>query len=258
MAQSKDGIPDFERLPGDLYFRHQDLPPTEWESHAHPWGQLNYLLHGSMFVEMGGQRFLSPPFYAVWIPPNIEHLSYNKVSATYRTVYLSEKLCEKLPPHPCPLSVSPLLRALLNEFARRDVRAPKSDVELHMAHVVLDQIEQAHPLDRFLPLGHSTKLNAILDDAMARDLDKRTIEQIAHDHNVTVRTLERRCKSELGVGFAEWRQRFRFMRAVEALDRGEAVQQIAFDLGYASSSAFIAMFRKTCGQTPDQFRRRSL
>lgn len=204
---------------------------------------------------MDGQRYLSPPYYAVWIPPNIEHMSYNKVNATYRTVYISEALCERLPDRPCPLSVSPLLRALLNEFARRDVRTPETAVEQHMAYIVLNQIEEANPLDRFLPLGHSAKLNAILDDAMNRETDRRTIEQIAYDHHITVRTLERRCKSELGVGFAEWRHRYRFMQAVEALERGDTVQQISYRLGYASPSAFIAMFRKACGQTPDQFRR---
>lgn len=255
MSSSRAGIPVFDQLPGDLYFRHQDLEPTEWERHAHPWGQLNYLSHGSMIVEMDGKRYLSPPYYAVWIPPNVEHHSYNKVNSTYRSVYLAESLCRNLPPYPCPLSVSQLLRALLNEFAKRDVRTPTSAVERHMAFIVLDQIEHAHRLDRFLPLGHSDKLNAILDDSMGRETDRRTIDQIAHEHHLTVRTLERRCKAELGIGFSEWRHRYRFMQAVEALERGDTVQQVAFRLGYGSASAFIAMFRKTCGQTPDQFRR---
>ena len=56
------------------------------------------------------------------------------------------------------------------------------------------------------------------------------------------------------MSFGEWRQRLRFLTALEALEAGQGVQQIAFDLGYSSASAFIAMFRREAGTTPEQYR----
>jgi AraC-like DNA-binding protein len=41
------------------------------------------------------------------------------------------------------------------------------------------------------------------------------------------------------------------------LEAGRTVEAIALDLGYGSASAFIAMFRKLMGTTPDEFRRRT-
>ncbi|MGL6082707.1 MAG: helix-turn-helix domain-containing protein, partial [Gammaproteobacteria bacterium] len=35
-----------------------------------------------------------------------------------------------------------------------------------------------------------------------------------------------------------------------------SVESIAFDLGYANASAFISMFKRWMGSTPDQFRKR--
>jgi AraC-like DNA-binding protein len=36
------------------------------------------------------------------------------------------------------------------------------------------------------------------------------------------------------------------------------VETIGLDLGYSSASAFISMFRKMMGTTPDEYRRRHL
>ena len=45
------------------------------------------------------------------------------------------------------------------------------------------------------------------------------------------------------------------VKALPRLEAGEKVEAIAFDLGYASVSAFIAMFRRLMGVTPDAFRK---
>jgi AraC-like DNA-binding protein len=39
------------------------------------------------------------------------------------------------------------------------------------------------------------------------------------------------------------------------LEDGETVENIAHDLGYSTASAFIAMFRRLMGVTPDDYRR---
>jgi AraC-like DNA-binding protein len=55
---------------------------------------------------------------------------------------------------------------------------------------------------------------------------------------------------------AAWRQRLRVLRALPMLDEGRKVEAIALDLGYAGASAFIAMFRRLMGTTPDDYRGR--
>jgi AraC-like DNA-binding protein len=57
------------------------------------------------------------------------------------------------------------------------------------------------------------------------------------------------------MSFGEWRQRLRVVRALALLEAGRSVESIALDLGYGSSSAFIAMFRRMSGTSPDKLRR---
>lgn len=72
----------------------------------------------------------------------------------------------------------------------------------------------------------------------------------------TERTLSRRCQRDLGMSFVEWRQRLRLVRALSMLEDGQTVQAVALELGYSTSSAFIAMFHRLMGTTPDEFRKR--
>jgi AraC-like DNA-binding protein len=46
----------------------------------------------------------------------------------------------------------------------------------------------------------------------------------------------------------------RFLHSVSLLEQGKTVQEVALDLGYSSSSAFIAMFQQVSGTTPQRFR----
>ncbi|REN14033.1 AraC family transcriptional regulator, partial [Mycobacterium tuberculosis] len=70
---------------------------------------------------------------------------------------------------------------------------------------------------------------------------------------VDVKTIQRLCARELGMTFGQWRQQARLLRALEQLAHGEKVIDVALSLGYASPSAFTAMFKKRFGQLPSQF-----
>jgi AraC-like DNA-binding protein len=240
-------IPSSPDLSAGIYFRHLELKPEKWGMHSHPWGQWNYLTHGVMNMLVDGASFLSPSHYAIWIPPNVGHSSVNLTKATYRAAYLSSTFCRKMPRRPCALSISPMLRVILDEFARIAVRSPRTRAQRTMAQVALDQITAASPFPGYLPSPTSDFIREVMA-AISKDLSvRRSTSELAASFYVTQRTLERRCLKEIGIGLGEWQQRIRFMHAVEALSEGLPVKRIATDLGYSTSSAFIAMFREISG-----------
>jgi len=69
----------------------------------------------------------------------------------------------------------------------------------------------------------------------------------------SARTLARLFVKETGLTFGAWRQQARLLKALEWLAEGRPVTAIAFDLGYESPSAFIAMFRRTFGVPPGRY-----
>ena len=90
---------------------------------------------------------------------------------------------------------------------------------------------------------------------VARPDDASTAEQWARRLKLTSKTIHRLFSRETGMTFGEWRQQARLLFALERLARGARVVDVALDAGYASQSAFTAMFRKHFGVPPNAFYR---
>lgn len=251
--------PTFKTLPYPVYFRYDEFDAqTAWVPHRHDWGTFNYVANGVMQLEIEGARFLSPPQYAVWIPPKASHASFNAHAVIYRSVYIDAALASALPAQAATLRISGLLRAILSDFAERGVACPQTDADRRLAHVLVDQIALAPAEPRFLPQARSPSLARVLDALQREPGDNRTLDAWAKTVSMTPRTLARHCLTELGMTLGQWRQRMRFLRAIEGLEAGRTVKSIAFDLGYATPSAFIEMFTRQSGLTPEQFRRQTI
>lgn len=65
--------------------------------------------------------------------------------------------------------------------------------------------------------------------------------------------LERLFLAETGMTIGQWRGRLRLVRAVEQLAAGQPVTAVAGALGYATPSAFTAMFRAQLGGPPRRY-----
>lgn len=247
---------DFSELPAPVYFRYADFDTHEYASaHRHPWGTLEYSANGVLHMEIGNSRFMSPPQYAVWVPPQIEHSFYSNQPVNYRAVCLAPSLCRDLPAQACTLAISDILKAILKDFAARDVKIPTHEPDVRLAQVLVDQLQLAPVHQCYLPYASSPGLLAILETLQAEPGDNRPLAHWAEQIHVSERTLARQCVRELGMSFGEWRQRLRYLAAIDALSSQRSIQEVAFDMGYSTASAFIAMFQRQAGCTPEQYRR---
>ena len=55
------------------------------------------------------------------------------------------------------------------------------------------------------------------------------------------------------MSFGKWRQQLRLLHALKLLASGESVTAVAFEVGYDSTSAFIAAFKTVLGKTPARY-----
>ncbi|MBA2672109.1 AraC family transcriptional regulator, partial [Ramlibacter sp.] len=95
-------------------------------------------------------------------------------------------------------------------------------------------------------------------DAVLRDPGRRaTLAQWAADAGASERTLARLFRDELGTSYQQWRQQAVLAQALPMLARGNSVSRVAAATGYASESAFTAMFKSAMGQPPSQFQSRA-
>ena len=151
--------------------------------------------------------------------------------------------------------VSPLVRALLEHLRDAPCGPVPTAEEGRLMQVLLDQLAVAPCSNSYLPHSSDALLGPVCCALEADPGDNRTLGELAAAAHTTERTLARRCQRDLGMNLAEWRQRLRVVRALPLLEQGHKVEAIALDLGYGSASAFIAMFRRLMGVTPDEYRK---
>lgn len=219
-----------------------------------PWGKLYFAISGVCEFDIAGKRFLSPPSYGLWIPPDVPHEAWNRYDIHYVSVYVKKYLCGDLPSVPRTLELSPLLKAILADFDSRNITLPRTVEDLRLSHVLIDQIRYAPRFETYLPFSRDPLLRPILAELQSNPGDRRSLAEWARQAGTTERTVARRFQSQLGISFNEWRQRSRLVAALALLETGEAVHRIAKHLGYSNASAFIAMFHRATGMSPTQLK----
>ena len=253
-------IPPFsDALPAPLFFRTASVPAhATYPRHRHAWGEFVYAFSGVMEIEVAGRHYLAPPQYGIWLPPDLEHIGFNRHEACHCSVYVAPEHCTGLPTEPCALSLSPLVRALLDDLREFPRDAERQAEHARQLQLLLDKLARAPKVGSYLPSSSDSLLEPVLRQLAGNPADTRSLAQLASLANTTERTLMRRCQRDLGMSFAQWRQRLRVVAALAELERGRTVEAIALDLGYSSASAFIGMFRRLMGVSPDEYRKGNL
>lgn len=236
-----------------LHFR-DDPALSIYPEHGHAWGEFVYAFNGVMEVNIEQMNYITPPPYGIWLPPHLNHSGLNRTSVSHATLYIHESLCEHLPQQAGILLSSPLVTAILQHLKQHPMQ--ETDPEyLRLLQVLLDQLHHAELIGSYLPHTEHPTLKQLLDFLHTCPADNSTLEDLAKRINMTERTLARLSLKELSMSLNEWRQRLKVMKAMSMLDEGRTVENIALDLGYANSSAFINMFKRWMKITPDQFRK---
>ncbi|MGA2528929.1 MAG: helix-turn-helix transcriptional regulator [Acidimicrobiales bacterium] len=223
---------------------------TSFTWHTHEDHQLAWASRGVLTVVTDVATWVLPPTRALFIPQGLEHETLASGQATMRTLYIRPQSCPIRWLDPTPVAVSPLLVELIGHLdqkvldgSRRE-RAEAVLVDL-LEPVVLATIEVRTPRDE-----RAREVAQLLGD---NPCDKRTIDEWGRAVGASGRTLARAFLADTGVTFGRWRSLARLQAALPALAGGEAVGKVARRVGYDSTSAFVAAFRRETGMTPAAF-----
>lgn len=248
--------PQGEQLPAAIHFRAAAVPANAiYPRHKHAAGEFVYSFKGIMEIQVAGEHFLAPPQYGIWLPPGVEHVGLNRNEAGHCSLYVAPPQSGRLPAKPCALAVSPLIVALLDHLRMRPAGSIAGAENERVLQVLVDQLAGAPCAGSYLPSSSDPALAAVLQFLEAHPDDNRPLPALARLAHTTERTLIRRARRDLGMPLSEWRQRLRILKAMPLLAAGRKVESIALELGYASASAFITMFRRLMKQTPAEFRK---
>lgn len=233
---------------GGHYANGDEIPP-----HTHPRAQLLYAVEGVMRVITPNSVWTIPSHRALWVPPNVEHHSFMMSDLEMRTLYVSADVPLSLGTECRAISVSNLLRELILGLLQEPAEYPIPGRGEHLAALILMEIDRAATQAVEIPWPQDRRLQRVCQLVMDTPGSNRTIEELADIAGASARTLIRLFPKETGLKYHQWVQQVQLAEALCRLGRGESIARIASGLGYASPSAFSAMFKRNVGVAPNQY-----
>jgi AraC-like DNA-binding protein len=229
------------------------LGTREYDWHSHLRGQVFCVESGLVHVRTAHGSWLLPPHRAGWIPPGEAHKVSISGAMSGWSVLISPRASRELPERPCVIGISELMRALVRRAVTWAAQDRLDTEQARMTAVLLDEMRRAPHEPLHLPMPIDRRLLRIATAICEQPESTRTLDEWAQWAGLSPRTLSRLFLTETAVSFAQWRQQARLVHALERLARGEAVADIADALGYATPSNFIAMFKRSFGDSPARY-----
>lgn len=221
--------------------------------HSHPRAQLLYATSGVMHVVVENQIWVVNPLQGLWIAGGVEHqVSFQKDVNLY-SVFIDPSYTNDLPSTSFSFDISVFLKQLMFKIISFEDPENITPAQKRIMDVFLDELALIHPSSTFLPTSNHIKLKSIIDILINDIANKETIEYFADLSYMSSRTLSRLFMKELGMSFSDWRIRLKLLEAIKRLGEKQSIKEIAFDLGYETTSAFIFMFKKNLGKTPSNY-----
>jgi AraC-like DNA-binding protein len=223
-------------------------PSWRVPDHVHASDQLVYASSGVMEVAAAQCQWLIPPHFAVWIPAKTLHSIRMPAAVSMRTLYIRRGLVRRAG---CAvLHVAPLLRELIVEAVRvGDLKTRERD-HAALRDVLIAQIQKASPVPTRLPMPKDPRAQVLAKKVLSNPRQAVALDAQCRLAGVSLRTMQRIFRRDIGTDFETWRRQARLMKAVELLAGGRSIKEVAFAVGYQQASTFVAMFRRSLGATP--------
>lgn len=221
--------------------------------HSHQRTQLLYAIDGVMRVATDVGVWLIPPRRALLIAPGVTHELTMLSKVSLRSLYIAPGAVAGFTSGCRLIEMDNLLRELVLALVAMPAALPAPGRGELLSALILTELATAATVPIKIPWPRDRRLvhvcSAILDNPGAH----RTIDDWAADAGASGRTLMRLFPKETGLPFRQWVQQVQLADAFLRLARGDAVGNVAHALGYASASAFTAMFRRVLGKTPQDY-----
>ncbi|MGH8778351.1 AraC family transcriptional regulator [Paraburkholderia sp.] len=218
--------------------------------------QLLHACEGVLTVRAENGLWVVPPQHALWIAPGLLHRVSSARPVARHTLYVNAEAFPVFAALPSTHGVVALDRLggeLLREAARFGADYVVDGPDARLMGVLLDRLPQLAAVPLVLPYPRDLRIQRIADVLIARPADPAVLDEHALAAGVTSRTAARLFVKETRQTFGQWRQQLRLLVALERLDAGASVTEVALEVGYNDVSSFIAVFKDLLGETPARY-----
>jgi len=220
-------------------------------------GRFIYVSQGGVWVRVGRHAYCLSRQWGIWLPPGVVCLGYPVMEAELIEVVATDEQSANLSSEVTILRSSTELCARLTRLKGSEEAAPADhDIATPLAAAIAAAPEVPDALVVRLP-AYDSRLCRVCEAVLRNPNKDGQLEKAAAALGVTVRTLARIFRDELGTSAARWRRNVQIAAAFCALDNGTSVSEVAARLGYGAS-AFSTFFRSRLGYSPREQKLRSV
>ncbi|HLH09375.1 MAG TPA: AraC family transcriptional regulator [Terriglobales bacterium] len=167
-----------------------------------------------------------------------------------RTLYVVPGLVRRFGNCCCVVHITGLMREVILAVVACAQLRTRNAYENALATVLTNCLETASPLPSMVTMPTDERAARVAHAVLAQPGASRSLATLCAQAGVSVRTIQRLFRSDLGMDFDSWRRQVRLMKAIEMLVAGKSVKQTALEVGYLQPSAFVVMFRGVFCMTP--------
>ena len=227
-------------------------PGDAVEVHRHPLHQLSVAEHRAIAMGVGDRTWVLPRSRALWIPADTLHSVTALGSDDMTTRWMEPARCPIGWTEPTVVEVDDLtlrlIGRLLDQRLSIDERTRSEAVLFDvLTPLTVDAVELALPAD--------DRARRVAEALLADPGDTRSLVAWGREVGASDRTLMRAFTAGTGMTFQAWRTRARVGAATRLLATDQPVATIATTVGYTTTSAFSAAFRRVMGVPPSTYRR---
>lgn len=223
---------------------------SRYARHVHDEHQLTWTSRGVLIVVTDSGSWVLPAARALWIPGGIPHEAVATAATTIQSLYISPTASPVLWERPQPLLASALFAEMVEYLARPAVSGKRRD---RAEAMLFDLLEPVEVVSIQAPVPFDERAARVAHELLKNPSDSRTLDEWADSVSISARTIARAFRDETGLGFDRWRTLARLQAALQELAHGEPVSNVARHVGYRTTSAFVAAFRRETGTTPHRY-----
>lgn len=226
--------------------------------HQHRKAQLLLVYGGIAYLQTGEKDFYIPSHHYIWIPKNYPHnLMFNTQDLYIINIYFPDKKADGFYDELGIYPVSNLLAEMLSFSDKWQGDYCKGSWEFEFL-LTLKGVLAKENLKKFsiqLPTTDDKRLNAITDRFKNRLNENLSLDSIASQSGMSVRSLTRLFQTKLHITFVQYLKMLRIIRAMELIkDTDLNMTQIAYEIGYSNIAAFSNNFQQLTNMRPTEFK----
>lgn len=239
-------VPEPYLLTTDVFERSEFVT---WPRHSHEEHELMWSERGVVTARVDGRVWTLFPGVGLWIPRRTVHDARMAAGVRTGTTLFSPEAWRADWAGVTPVRVGLAVQKLLVHLSRTGMT---HEDRLNAQRVCMDLLEPIEPAGLWAPIPQDPRIAPVATAVLADPADGRSLEDWARELHLSPRTVTRSFSAELGMGFAQWRRLVRMSAAHGLLASGLSVTESGLRVGFSTTSAFVAAFRRETGKTPGE------